>query len=51
MVGQREARLHLVGRQPLLLLLELAHGDLRQVVALLLLGRRQARLQRIDALP
>ena len=37
MVAERKARLDLVGRQPVLLLLELLHGDLREVVALLLL--------------
>ena len=35
--AEREARLHLVGGEAVLLLLELLHGDLREVVALLLL--------------
>src|SRR5215831_16286954 len=48
--GEREARLYLVGVEPRLLLLELLHGDLREMGALALLGVSEACLERRDAL-
>jgi len=48
--GERETRLHLVGGEARLLLLELLHRDLREVSALALLGVGEACLQRCDAL-
>ena len=48
--GERKARLHLVGRQPVFLLLELVGRDAREELALLVLGPGETRLQGVDAL-